>query len=137
MVAASTVYLALVAVSGLATLVVWASVSVCHLRFRHQWVAQGHTVGELKYRAPGYPFVPVAAIVMCVGALVLVICDPSQRSTLLTMIPFVALCYAGYYASVAWRKKRDAADSSTGVAPAGAGSDNGPGTGPDNAGRQR
>lgn len=136
-VAASTVYLALVAVSGLATLVVWASVSVCHLRFRHQWVAQGHTVGELKYRAPGYPFVPVAAIVMCVGALVLVICDPSQRSTLLTMIPFVALCYAGYYASVAWRKKRDAADSSTGVTPAGAGSDNGPGTGPDNAGRQR
>ena len=105
-VAASTVYLALVAVSGLATLVVWASVSVCHLRFRHQWLAQGHTVGELKYRAPGYPFVPIAAIVMCVGALVLVICDPSQRSTLLYMIPFVALCYAGYYASVAWRAKR-------------------------------
>ena len=67
-VAASTVYLALVAVSGLATLVVWASVSVCHLRFRHQWLAQGHTVGELKYRAPGYPFVPIVAIVMCVGA---------------------------------------------------------------------
>ena len=105
-VAASTVYLALVAVSGLATLVVWASVSVCHLRFRHQWLAQGHTVGELKYRAPGYPFVPIVAIVMCVGALVLVICDPSQRSTLLYMIPFVALCYTGYYASVAWRTKR-------------------------------
>ena len=105
-VAASTLYLALVAVSGLATLVVWMSVSVCHLRFRHQWLAQGHTVGELKYRAPGYPFVPIAAIVMCVGALVLVICDPSQRSTLLTMIPFVALCYTGYYASVAWRAKR-------------------------------
>ena len=52
------------------------------------------------------PFVPIAAIVMCVGALVLVICDPSQRSTLLTMIPFVALCYTGYYASVAWRAKR-------------------------------
>ena len=86
-VAASTVYLALVAVSGLASLVVWASGGVCHLRFRHQWLAQGHTVGELKYRAPGYPFVPIAAIVMCVGAQVLVICAPSQRSTLLTEIP--------------------------------------------------
>ncbi len=105
-VAASTVYLALVAISGLATLVVWMSVSVCHIRFRWQWLAQGHTVDELKYRAPGYPFVPIAAIVMCIGALVLVICDPSQRSTLLYMIPFVALCYAGYYASVAWRAKR-------------------------------
>lgn len=51
-VAASTVYLALVAVSGLATLVVWASVSVCHLRFRKQWLAQGHSVDDLKYRAP-------------------------------------------------------------------------------------
>ena len=51
-VAASTVYLALVAVSGLATLVVWASVSVCHIRFRRQWLAEGHAVDELRYRAP-------------------------------------------------------------------------------------
>lgn len=100
-VAASTVYLALVAVSGLATLVVWASVSVCHLRFRKQWLDQGHSADDLKYRAPGFPFVPIAAIVMCIGALVLVICDSSQRSTLLYMIPFVAICYIGYYASVA------------------------------------
>lgn len=104
-VAASTVYLALVAVSGLATLVVWASVSVCHLRFRKQWLDQGHSADDLKYRAPGFPFVPIAAIVMCIGALVLVICDSSQRSTLLYMIPFVAICYIGYYASVAWRRK--------------------------------
>ena len=66
-VAASTVYLALVAVSGLATLVVWASVSVCHLRFRKQWLDQGHSADDLKYRAPGFPFVPIAAIVMCIG----------------------------------------------------------------------
>ncbi len=45
---------------------------------------------------------------MCVGALVLVICDPAQRSTLLYMIPFMALCYAGYYASAAWRKRHGA-----------------------------
>lgn len=90
---------------GLATLVVWASVSVCHLRFRKQWLDQGHSADDLKYRAPGFPFVPIAAIVMCIGALVLVICDSSQRSTLLYMIPFVAICYIGYYASVAWRRK--------------------------------
>ena len=68
-VAASTVYLALVAVSGLATLVVWASVSVCHLRFRKQWLDQGHSADDLKYRAPGFPFVPIAAIVTypCTG----------------------------------------------------------------------
>ena len=107
MVAASTVYLALVAVSGLATLVVWASVSVCHMLFRKRWISEGHSVSELRYKAPGYPFVPIAAIVMCVGALVLVVLDPSQRSTLLYMIPFVALCYVAYYASEAWRRRRN------------------------------
>ena len=106
-VAASTVYLALVAVSGLATLVVWASVSVCHMLFRRRWISEGHSVSELRYKAPGYPFVPIAAIVMCVGALVRVVLDPSQRSTLLYMIPFVALCYVAYYASEAWRRRRN------------------------------
>lgn len=96
-VAASTVYLALVAVSGLATLIVWMSVAVCHIRFRRQWVRSGHSVDELGYRAPGYPFVPWAALVMCVGALVLVAIDPAQRSTLVYMVPFVALCYAVYH----------------------------------------
>ena len=96
-VAASTVYLVLVAVSGLATLVVWFSVCVCHLRFRREWTASGHTADELGYRAPGFPVLPWVAIVMCVGALVLVVLDETQRSTLYCMIPFVALCYGAYH----------------------------------------
>ncbi|MBT1181705.1 amino acid permease [Bifidobacterium sp. CP2] len=96
-VAASTVYLVLVAVSGLATLVVWFSVCVCHIRFRREWAAAGHTPDELGYRAPGFPVLPWLAIVMCLGALVLVILDETQRATLLYMVPFVALCYGGYH----------------------------------------
>ncbi|MBW3081277.1 amino acid permease [Bifidobacterium saguinibicoloris] len=96
-VAASTVYLVLVAVSGLATLVVWFSVCVCHIRFRCEWAAAGHSPDELGYRAPGFPVLPWMAIVMCIGALVLVILDETQRSTLLYMVPFVALCYGGYH----------------------------------------
>nr|WP_239457602.1 amino acid permease [Bifidobacterium pullorum] len=109
-VAASTVYLALVAISGLATLVVWMSVAVCHIRFRRQWVRDGHRAEELGYRAPWFPLVPVAALVMCVGALVLVAADPAQRSTLLAMVPFMALCYAVHYGVAAWRKRRGARD---------------------------
>ena len=52
---------------------------------------------SLAYHAPGYPAVPIIAIIMCLFALVLVVADPSQRSTLLYMIPFVALCYGVYY----------------------------------------
>lgn len=95
-VAASTVYLVLVAVSGLATLVVWLSVCVCHIRFRREWAAAGHGLNELGYRAPGFPVLPWAAIVMCVGALALVALDETQRSTLYCMVPFVALCYGAY-----------------------------------------
>ncbi len=47
---------------------------------------------------------------MCIGALVLVMCDQSQRSTLTDMIPFVALCYAGYYALERQRKRENNAN---------------------------
>lgn len=96
-VAASTVYLVLVAVSGLATLVVWFSVCVCHIRFRREWRLSGHTPDELGYRAPGFPVLPWLAIAMCIGALVLVALDDTQRTTLYYMIPFTALCYLGYH----------------------------------------
>ena len=66
----------LVAVSGLATLVVWFSVCVCHIRFRREWARDGHSADELDYRAPGFPVLPWLAIVMCI----------------------VACCYAVYYA---------------------------------------
>ena len=38
---------------------------------------------ELDYRAPGFPVLPWLAIVMCIGALVLVVLDDTQRSTLI------------------------------------------------------
>ena len=77
------VNLVLVAVSGLATLVVWFSVCVCHIRFRREWARDGHSADELDYRAPGFPVLPWLAIVMCIGALVLVVLDETQRSTLI------------------------------------------------------
>ena len=106
-IAASTVYLVLVAVSGLATLVVWFSVCVCHIRFRREWARDGHSADELGYRAPGFPVLPWLAIVMCIGALVLVVLDETQRSTLYCMIPFVACCYAAYYALERQRKREN------------------------------
>ncbi|MBW3083238.1 amino acid permease [Bifidobacterium phasiani] len=109
-VAASTVYLALVSMSGLATLVVWLSVVVCHLRFRREWVGAGHDPDELGYRAWGYPVIPWIAVAMCVFALVLVAVDPSQRTTLIALIPCVLACYGYYYGRLAWRRRHGAAE---------------------------
>ena len=94
-------------VSGVATLVVWFSVCVCHIRFRREWARDGHSADELDYRAPGFPVLPWLAIVMCIGALVLVVLDETQRSTLYCMIPFVACCYAAYYALERQRKREN------------------------------
>ncbi len=109
-IAASTVYLALVAISGLATLVVWISVAVCQILFRRERAQQGKSPDDLGYKAPLYPFTPWAVIVM-IAALVLVALDPDQRSTLFYMIPFIAACYVFYYAREAWRKRHPVDDS--------------------------
>lgn len=98
--AASTVYLALVSISGLATILVWISIAVCQILFRRRLIASGKDPSDssaLAYRTAGYPFTPLLAILMCLGALVLVALDPSQRPALLAMIPFIAACYAIYY----------------------------------------
>ena len=109
-IAASTVYLALVAISGLATLVVWISVAVCQILFRRERAQQGKSPDDLGYKEPLYPFTPWAVIVM-IAALVLVALDPDQRSTLFYMIPFIAACYVFYYAREAWRKRHPVDDS--------------------------
>ncbi|GAA5975159.1 hypothetical protein JCM5350_000163 [Sporobolomyces pararoseus] len=51
--AGDTVFNWLLALSGLSTLFTWASICMCHIRFRKAWVTQGHSVDELPYRAIG------------------------------------------------------------------------------------
>lgn len=38
---------------------------------------------------------------------VLIVFDPNQRSSLLYMLPFIALCYGFYYGRAAWRRRRE------------------------------
>jgi amino acid transporter len=46
-----TVFNWLLALSGLSTLFTWASICLCHIRFRKAWKVQGHDVRELPFRA--------------------------------------------------------------------------------------
>ncbi|WP_209280887.1 amino acid permease [Kocuria sp. JC486] len=95
-VAAETVYLVLVSISGLAVMLVWVAIAWSQLNFRRRWIAAGHTVQELTYPVPGYPFVPLAALVMSLASCLLIVFDPNQRSALYFTVPFVALCYLAY-----------------------------------------
>ncbi|GAA5892691.1 uncharacterized protein JCM6883_007441 [Sporobolomyces salmoneus] len=51
--AGDTVFNWLLALSGLSTLFTWASICMCHIRFRRAWAVQGHHIDELPYRAIG------------------------------------------------------------------------------------
>lgn len=104
-VAASTVYLVLVAISGLSAVVVWLAIAYCQIVFRRRWVAGGHEVSELKYRTPGFPVVPWLAFGLCAASCVLVVFDASQRFALIAEIIFVALCYGVYFVRERFRRR--------------------------------
>lgn len=103
-VAASTVYLVLVSISGLAVVIVWMAIAISEINFRKQWLKTGHTVSELKFKTPWYPVVPWIAFIMCLLSCVLIIFDPTQRPALFYMVPFLILCYVVYYGKEAWSK---------------------------------
>jgi len=108
-VAASTVYLVLVSISGLAVVIVWMAIALSEINFRKSFLKSGHSLDELKFKTPWYPVVPWAAFIMSLLSCVLIIFDPNQRTALFYMIPFILLCYAVYYGKV-YLKKRSKKD---------------------------
>ena len=95
--AASTVYLVLVSVSGLAVVLVWVVIAACHLSFRRRWLAEGRSLEDLAYRAPGYPWVSIAALGLSMASCLLIIFDPEQRAGLAITAVFLVACYVGYW----------------------------------------
>lgn len=96
-IAASTVYLVLVSISGLAVVIVWMAIAYSQINFRKQWLKDGHSTSELKFKTPWYPVLPWAAFILSFLSCVLIIFDPTQRMALFYMLPFLIICYAVYY----------------------------------------
>lgn len=105
-VAASTVYLVLVSISGLAVVIVWMAIALSEINFRKQFLKDGHKLSELKFKTPWYPVVPWAAFIMSLLSCVLIVFDPNQRSALFYMIPFLILRYGVYYGKEYLKKRR-------------------------------
>ncbi|CAO3664761.1 unnamed protein product [Umbelopsis ramanniana] len=51
----------LIALSGVTTMIAWASITFGAYRFRRAWSAQGRSQSELLYRAPGYPYMHISS----------------------------------------------------------------------------
>ena len=57
------IYMIFYNASGISGFIIWLGIAICHYRFRRAWVAQGHSVSELKYQSKFYPFGPIFAMV--------------------------------------------------------------------------
>lgn len=57
------VYTILYNASALSGFFIWLGIAICHYRFRKAWIAQGHSVSELKYKGKFYPVAPIVAMV--------------------------------------------------------------------------
>ncbi|MDO4898039.1 MAG: amino acid permease [Rothia sp. (in: high G+C Gram-positive bacteria)] len=96
-IAAETVYLVLVSISGLAVVLVWVSIAASHIIFRKRYLAAGNTLEDLAYRAPGYPVLSWVALILSALSCVLIVFDPAQRLALYYTVPFVGLCYLTHH----------------------------------------
>ena len=108
--------------TGISSLLVWGTIGVISVRFRAAWAAQGRALGDLPYRQPLFPVLPILTVVLALlmfaaQGYASIIEDPfeakvrplyplaSLRAD--TMLPqnvvatyigvgLYALCYAGY-----------------------------------------
>ncbi|MBO0997737.1 amino acid permease [Bacillus sp. SD075] len=60
------VYIWLLNASGMAGFVTWVGIAIAHYRFRKAYAAQGLDMDALPYRAKGFPFGPIFALVLCI-----------------------------------------------------------------------
>lgn len=59
-------YLWLLNASGLAGFITWVGIAWSHYKFRKAYIAQGHNVDELPYKAMLYPLGSLLALFMCI-----------------------------------------------------------------------
>ena len=77
----STLYIALLLVSGFTGATAWISLCWAQINFRRRLLRAGYTTRDLRYKTPGSPYTGLLAIVLMVGCLMFLAMnhDPSYR----------------------------------------------------------
>ncbi|WP_408011478.1 amino acid permease [Pseudalkalibacillus sp. A8] len=96
-VAEETLFVVLLAISGVGGVLTWMSIAIAQYRFRKQYIRKGGKVEDLKFKVPLFPFVPILCILMCLGIFVFTAYDPTQRTSLYWGFGFVIACYLYYH----------------------------------------
>ena len=88
-VAAETVYLWLISISGVITIIVWMSICVSQFFFRKHYLADGGKLEDLKFKTPLYPLVPILGFGLYGIILISLIFIPEQRLGIYCTVPFI------------------------------------------------
>ncbi|QRG67489.1 amino acid permease [Brevibacillus choshinensis] len=95
--AADTVYVLLMSVSGIAVTFCWMGIALSQFNFRRQYLREGGKVEELQFAAPFYPVMPLLCLGLCTFLMIYPIFDPTQRFGLIYGIGALVVFYLYYY----------------------------------------
>ncbi|PAF52335.1 amino acid permease [Helicobacter sp. 13S00477-4] len=87
----------LIAVSSLAMMLVWVSVSIAQYRFRKWYLAQGKKVEDLPYKTPLTPGIQILGIIGCVFSIIGAYFDVNQRGAIYGTIIFCVVFLIIYF----------------------------------------
>ncbi|MED3879191.1 amino acid permease [Priestia megaterium] len=99
-VAAETVYLWFISISGMVTIIVWMSICASQFMFRRRFLAEGGDIKELKFKTPLYPFVPILGFCLYGLVLISLIFIPDQRIGLYCGVPLIIVLYVYYHVGI-------------------------------------
>jgi arginine/ornithine permease len=95
-IAEDTVFMILLSIAGLGAQVGWISISLSQIAFRRQYLRNGGSLQDLKFRTPLYPVLPMISLILNITVLISLAFDSEQRIALYCGIPFLVICILIY-----------------------------------------
>lgn len=98
----SVAYSYIVNVTGVVAFITWVGIIIVHFRFRRAYVSQGHSLANLPYTAPLFPWLNIAGLI--IGVLLILVqgwsvFKPFDYKTFIDsyiMIPVFFICWGAY-----------------------------------------
>ncbi|PAF54490.1 S-methylmethionine transporter [Helicobacter sp. 13S00482-2] len=95
----------LIAVSSLAMMLVWLSVSISQYKFRKWYLGQGKKLDDLPYKTPLTPGIQIFGVIGCVVSIIGAYFDKEQRIAIYGTIIFCVVAFIAYHLTKhIWRK---------------------------------
>lgn len=108
----STLYIALLLVSGFTGAISWISLCWAQINFRKRLIKQGYTTDDLRYKTPGSPYTGIVAIILMLGCLIFLSLnnDPEYRvafwmGIFITLFPMIVYRIIGSRSRQAMQKQ--------------------------------